>query len=559
METPQGLYITKNMQQQQQQPLQNSKNLRTRSSSKRFTHRASAYSTDQSSLSQTRAQLSRISASRRRLDTYNLLREASIGGSVTSCITPLPTSASLDPDHCDPHFTLDNADQAQGEPDGGNGGGSGEESDKVMASGGKRSPVPIVLPGGNPKCRPTPEIGAQKAIVEPLLDKQKVEGEFWYIIVSEWLSQWKRHVGSLTLRKYYHNRSAPGPVLTMKEYGYSTELIHEEAFKLLVNWYGLTEGHNINKHIVYNYRSKHEVEHNFNTFKLSLSNNANAEVHQLRFSKLEKVGHIECKARELYSIEGDKFTRLWAKPIDTDTHWKPIFRRDKAIGKVLELDSDFLRSAIIIEVCDPDGVWRNKPGPRIIQDPSSQVENPIGKLYDQSIFEDITSSWELDIHEQIEDIGRDFLKQLHMSFSGFITKAKDFVQDREHNMRDKEDELMQTEEYVRTRDSAMDRREMELNARMEQHQEVVMQFDRQCEQRVRELDQEQSNRKAELERAQWDIVEGREQLDKDKQAFQDELQVTKLHFTLHFFLFLLLNYGFRGQLAIQVTFYLAVS
>ena len=92
-------------------------------------------------------------------------------------------------------------------------------------------------------------------------------------------------------------------------------------------------------------------------------------------------------------------------------------------------------------------------------------------------------------------------------------------------MRDKEDELMQTEEHVRTRESALDRREMELTARMEQHQEVVLQFDRQCEQRVRELDQEQAARKAELERAQWDIVEGREQLERDRQAFQEELNV----------------------------------
>ena len=121
----------------------------------------------------------------------------------------------------------------------------------------------------------------------------------------------------------------------------------------------------------------------------------------LRMSKLEKVGHIEWKARQLYHVPTDIASRLWGKTQDTDIQWRPLFRRHKPIGKVLELDSDFLRSPLLLELCASDGTWVNTPSETAYL-PEGGAEVPAsGRLYDQSIFDDVTSGWEHDIHQQI--------------------------------------------------------------------------------------------------------------------------------------------------------------
>merc|ERR1711962_1236021 len=68
----------------------------------------------------------------------------------------------------------------------------------------------------------SPDIQAQRAVLENLLERKLVEGDFWYVIVAEWLEQLKKFLGICSNRKYYGQRpsSPPGPIVTRRDYAH---------------------------------------------------------------------------------------------------------------------------------------------------------------------------------------------------------------------------------------------------------------------------------------------------------------------------------------------------
>ena len=279
----------------------------------------------------------------------------------------------------------------------------------------------------------TPDPLAQRSVMESLLERRLVEGEFWYVVVAEWLEQLKKYLGVPSSRKLYHQRVHPGPIIARRDYAHTVELVHEDAWKHLVQWYGLAEGHRSMKLVVYNYSRAPEIEHNLNNCKLMMTKSQAEDFHNLKFSKMEKVGHIEWKLRQLYNIGIKTKSRVWAKP-EQDGAWRPLLVRDKPIGKVLEIDSDFTRPFFALETVDPaTGTWKSPP-----DNAKETQDEPIGVLYNHDIFEDVTTMWETDIHEQIDHIGRDFLERLHMQFGGFVLKAREFVEERDSVLRERD-------------------------------------------------------------------------------------------------------------------------
>ena len=279
----------------------------------------------------------------------------------------------------------------------------------------------------------TPDPLSQRAVIESMFERRLIEGEFWYVVVAEWLEQLKKYLGIPSSRKMYHQRVHPGPVITRRDYAHTVELLHEEAWKVLLQWYGLAEGHKTMKLVVYNYSRAPEIEHNLNNCKLNMTKSAPEDFHNLKYSKMEKVGQVEWKLRQLYNIGINVKSRLWGKQ-DVEGEWRPLLVRDKSIGKALVIDSDFIRPFFALETIDAKtGLWKNQP-----DDVAETQDVPIGVLYDHDIFEDVTTTWEMDIHEQIDHIGRDFLERLHINFGGFVQKAKEYVGERDSVLRERE-------------------------------------------------------------------------------------------------------------------------
>ncbi|XP_060554299.1 uncharacterized protein LOC132715323 [Ruditapes philippinarum] len=347
----------------------------------------------------------------------------------------------------------------------------------------------------------TPDPLTQRAVLEGLFERRLVEGEFWYVVVAEWLEQLKKYLGVPNTRKMYHQRVHPGPIISRRDYAHTVEMVHEDAWKLLIQWYGIAEGHKSLKLVVYNYSRAPEIEHNLNNCKMMMTKSAIEDFHNLKYSKMEKVGHIEWKLRQLYNIAVPTKSRLWAKP-DTDGSWRPLLVRDKAIGKVLNIDSDFIRPFFALEVLDSSGQWKNEPeGAKETQDV------PIGVLYDHDIFEDVTSTWELDIHDQIDHIGRDFIDRLHINFGSFVQKAKDYVEERDAILRERERKVSSKEAHLdNVREDLEDQRdnlELEVEAytrRRLVYEQKEIKLDQEYDQKKLELEEQARKRKEELDR-----------------------------------------------------------
>lgn len=364
----------------------------------------------------------------------------------------------------------------------------------------------------------TPDPLTQRAVLEQLFERRLVEGEFWYVVVAEWLEQVKKYLCIPSTRKFYHQRVHPGPIITRRDYAHTVEMIHEDAWKLLLQWYGIAEGHKGIKLVVYNYSRAPEIEHNMNNCKLMLTTSPPEDFHNVKFSKMEKVGHIEWKLRQLYDIAMPSKSRLWAKP-DTDGDWRPLLVRDKTIGKELDIDSDFTRPFIALEVLDKNGSWGNQP-----KDAMATQDCPIGILYDHDIFDDVTSTWELDIHEQIDHIGKDFMERLHVNFNGFVQKAKEYVEERDSILRERERKVGSKEAHFDSIRDDLEEKQQRLDAEIQAYTNRRKLY----ENKEDDLEREYDIKKAELESS---IQKRREELDlefanfnKAKENFDTELK-----------------------------------
>ena len=149
-----------------------------------------------------------------------------------------------------------------------------------------------------------------------------------------------------------------------------------------------------------------------------LSSSPPEDFHIVRFSKMEKVGHLEHRARQLYQVCAGQRSRLWAKA-EADTDWRPLFYRDKAIGIVLDMDSDFTRPVVVLEVTNAQGDWVGPPEGAELPEDDKDCD-PQGHVIENSMFDDVTTQWELDIHEQIDQVGKTFLDKLHGNFNVFV-------------------------------------------------------------------------------------------------------------------------------------------
>ena len=383
---------------------------------------------------------------------------------------------------------------------------SAEKKSKMAAS----SPPPMSI---------NTELLTQKAILEQMFLKRPEEGDFWYVIVAEWLEQLKRYIGLPGSRKFYHNRSYPGPIITRRDYAHTVDVVHEDAWRMLVQWYGLADGHKPIKLIAYGYNRSPDIEHNLNTFKLSLSNSPPEDFHNVKFSKMEKVGHVEWRMREIYNVSREDNSRLWGKP-DADGEWKLLLCRDKSVGKALGIDSDFIRPIIILEVCKRDGKWASASG----EFPESQ-DSPAGPFYEQDIFDDVTSTWEIDIHDQIDHIGKGMLDNLHMNFSAFVQKAKEFVDHRDLQLRQRERDISARELYLDGIRCKLDDKEKTLDTDLESCKSIVKDYEdkkKELEEeyvkKLQDIDDMERLRNAEIQTLKRNIEE-------EKEVFHAELQV----------------------------------
>lgn len=393
---------------------------------------------------------------------------------------------------------------------------------------------------GNGVCSSTiivPDLHAQKAVLEQLLDRALSEGDFWYVVVAEWLEHLKRYLGITSTRKYYQKRvtALPGPIVTRRDFAHTVDVVHEDAWRMLVQWYGLSEGHKPMKLVVYRYARGPEIEHNVNTFKLMMTTSPPEDFHNVRFSKMERVGHVEWRMRQLYAVPIHQQSRLWART-DLDSDWRVILTRDSCIGRALDMDSDFTRPVLALEILQDNNAWIHPPEGSAdclmdltaigdVQTTVMAQEYPTGNLFEHSIFDDITTSWEMDIHDQIDHMGKTFLERLHGNFTVFVQRARDYVSEREAQLRERERHISSREAVTERLASRLEDKERQLLTEMANCEEKMKDYDRRRLELEREMAQQQEAADRELQEQRQELKNELKQLESDKDRFSEEMKV----------------------------------
>ncbi|KAH9514934.1 hypothetical protein Btru_021428 [Bulinus truncatus] len=362
---------------------------------------------------------------------------------------------------------------------------------------------------------------SQKSVLVHLLDRPLVEGDFWYVIVAEWLEHLKKFVGINSSRKYYNQRasSPPGPIVTRRDYAHTVDVVHEDAWRLLVQWYGIAEGHKALKLVVYKYARGVEIEHNINSFKVMLSSSPPEDFHIVRFSKMEKVGYVEFRARQLYAVPKSQESRLWAKA-EADAEWRPLFCRDKSIGVVLDMDSDFTRPVVALEILDSEGKWSGSPEATDVPEDAETR----GYLIENSMFDDVTTPWELDIHEQIEYIGKSVIEKLHGNFNVFVQRAKDYIEAREAQLRERERQVCSRESVTERLGTRLELKELRLNDELARCEDKIKDYESRLLDLERQFQERQEEAERKLAEQEYDLAIRREEFEAEKTRFQEEIQ-----------------------------------
>lgn len=89
-----------------------------------------------------------------------------------------------------------------------------------------------------------------------------MEGEFWYVIVVEWIEQFKWYIGLFIMWKFYYQWMNFGLIIIRCDYVYIVDVVYEDVWCMMVQWYGLIDGYKLIKFVVYNYRWGLEIEYN---------------------------------------------------------------------------------------------------------------------------------------------------------------------------------------------------------------------------------------------------------------------------------------------------------
>ncbi|CAL1290748.1 unnamed protein product [Larinioides sclopetarius] len=214
-----------------------------------------------------------------------------------------------------------------------------------------------------------PELEEQKNQITQISKKVLARQDTWCLIDNKWFKQWKKYVGydNWETANVGDRATHPGPIDNspllrddgsgeikdhlIDELDYV--LLPEEAWDLLVKWYGLVEGQQpiVRKVVEYGMFVKHcKVEVYLLEFKLC-SNSDLEHVVTKKFSKSDTIGYIEQEMRSIFNISPEKETRLWNRY--SHNTYEHLNNKDSTVQDA----GLYHGQVLIIEEKNDDGTW----------------------------------------------------------------------------------------------------------------------------------------------------------------------------------------------------------
>ena len=209
-------------------------------------------------------------------------------------------------------------------------------------------------------------IELQKSEIHSSLSRPLARGDSWYLIHIRWFKQWKRFVG---YNNWDRGRMGdlclkPGPIdnTLLTESGklrrkqvdeIDYKLVPEEAWNMLLSWYGMTEDSVAIKRYVVEY-GKFVKQCKVEIYPLELKcclYPKESEYRIVTLSRFDTVQTLENKIREIYDIDSRKQTRLY------NTYMTCTYELITDLTKEAQDVGLFDGQCVLLEVRSEDGSW----------------------------------------------------------------------------------------------------------------------------------------------------------------------------------------------------------
>lgn len=205
---------------------------------------------------------------------------------------------------------------------------------------------------------------AQKSSIKPLINTPLKINDTWYLIDSKWFKQWQKYVNYENQNTPVNSSDYPGPVdnsalfkdgsKRLKEglmEGVDYDLVPENAWYLLLQWYSLTQGQDPIARKVINqgtYTDSLVVEVDTKDLKVFKYNSTDFKL--ISFSEADSIEDVEKTVKKVLGIAEKEEIRMWNR---LSNILEPLSRMQSSIKEA------FLGNGaeVVVEVRGADGAW----------------------------------------------------------------------------------------------------------------------------------------------------------------------------------------------------------
>ena len=298
-----------------------------------------------------------------------------------------------------------------------------------------------------------------------------------YAVSRVWYRKWEEYVG--IQRSEEGDPPLPGPIDMDSHNDTNNEYIHEEAWKLLLKWYGITPTHQLDrKHLYFKDEKMFDI--------CTLSPFSGIVEHAVKkFNRFEEIGYIECQLRRVFRVQEYKRTRLWISEKAQVPRFRQLLLRFRMLNDCIHRDKVYILA--LEEAINQDTWPTGEPG---------EAKGDLGKYEDLMQGKKSQDFWAREISNS--------LSMLQTSVAASIKEMAEGVMQNAHSvLKEKETQLSTTQraaevklEEVNAKDKFLDEK-----ARQFARQEELLRIDR--EKLAQETEQFQAKQKEfqeELER-----------------------------------------------------------
>ena len=286
-----------------------------------------------------------------------------------------------------------------------------------------------------------------------------------YAVSKAWYKHWEEYTSPSESPR--HKTEPPGPIDMDTHNDANNDYVHEDSWKLLVRWYGVSANHQLDRRHLY-----FKDEKMFDVCMLSPFSGI-VEHTVKKFNRFEEIGYIECQLRKIFHVPLYKKSRLWISEKAQVPRFRQLLLRFRMLNDCIHRDKVYI---LALEECIGNDHWPTGEPGEAKGDMGKYLEIVSGRKADNYFNKEITSAIE-NLHVTVSEN----VKQMAESF---VQNANALISDKEADLDGKRkaldgklDDTDAKEKFLDDKSKEVVKQEHSLRADREQLEEEKQDFE----------------------------------------------------------------------------------